>query len=63
MKPNKTKNERQNQAEQAPDLHGAAIINERGQEVPITEKMIQRAFRKLIDAWTVEHKALKRKHC
>lgn len=63
MKPNKTKNERQNQARHKPNLHGAAIINERGEEVPITEKMIQRAFRKLIDAWTVEHQEPKHKPC
>lgn len=29
------------------DFHGAAIIDERGQEIPITEDMIQRAFQEL----------------
>ena len=29
------------------DFHGAAIIDERGREVPITEDMVQRAFEAL----------------
>lgn len=26
-----------------PDFHGAALIDERGREIPITEEMVQRA--------------------
>ena len=29
------------------DFHGAAIIDERGREIPITEDMIQQAFAEL----------------
>ena len=31
------------------DLHGAAIIDENGKEVPITESMLSEAFDKLIE--------------
>ena len=34
-----------------PDLHGASIINESGAEIPITEKMLQKCFKALIEAW------------
>lgn len=30
-----------------PDFHGAAIIDDSGREIPITEAMIQQACRKL----------------
>ena len=33
--------------EQAPDFHGAAIIDEDGNEVPITEDMVKKACDKL----------------
>lgn len=31
-------------------LHGAAIIDEKGKETPITEEMIQKALKKIIQA-------------
>lgn len=33
------------------DFHGAAIIDENGKEVPITEDMIQKACQELSNAW------------
>ena len=33
------------------DFHGAAIIDENGNEIPITEDMIQDACRELSSAW------------
>ena len=35
--------------ETAVDLHSAAIIDENGKEVPITESMLSEAFDKLIE--------------
>lgn len=32
---------------QTADFHGAAIIDQNGREVPITEDMLQKAFKKL----------------
>ena len=32
------------------DFHGAAVIDKNGQEVPITEEMVQKACSKLEDA-------------
>ncbi|MGD8569657.1 MAG: hypothetical protein PVJ39_16350 [Gammaproteobacteria bacterium] len=32
-------------------FNGAAIIDRFGNEIPITEQMVQQAFRTLIDAW------------
>lgn len=37
--------------EAEPDFHGAAIIDEQGREIPITESMVQRACEKLERAW------------
>ena len=34
-----------------PNFYGASIITSTGEEIPITEKMLQQSFRKLIDAW------------
>ena len=42
---------------QAPpiDFHGAAIVGANGEEVPITESMIQRALAQLIRDWEVAY--------
>ena len=42
---------------QAPaiDFHGAAIVAENGEEIPITEAMIQRALAQLIRDWEVAY--------
>ena len=37
------------------DFHGASIIDQNGQEKPITEEMIQKAFSALIKAWEHNH--------
>lgn len=34
---------------QPPDFHGAAVIDEDGNEIPITEDMVQEAFEELED--------------
>ncbi len=34
-------------AKQPPDFHGAAVIDEDGNEIPITEDMVQEAFEEL----------------
>lgn len=34
-----------------PDFHGAAIIDDQGREIPITEQMVQQACSKLDSAW------------
>ena len=34
-----------------PAFHGAALIDEQGREIPITEAMIQEACRRLEQAW------------
>ena len=34
-----------------PDFYGASIVTASGEEIPITEKMLQQSFRKLIEAW------------
>lgn len=39
------------QTKPAPDFHGAALIDERGREIPITEAMVQRACQQLDQAW------------
>lgn len=31
-------------------MHGAAIIDEKGKETPITEEMIQKALKKILQA-------------
>ncbi|MDX1802722.1 MAG: hypothetical protein R3292_01490 [Alcanivorax sp.] len=33
------------------DFHGAAVIDEQGREIPITEAMIQHACERLEQAW------------
>ena len=38
------------------DFHGASIINERGEEIPITEKMVQQACKIFIQQWETAHK-------
>ncbi len=37
------------------DFHGAAIVRENGEEIPITEAMIQRALTQLIRDWEVAY--------
>ena len=34
-----------------PNFYGASIITSSGEEIPITEKMLQQSFRQLIEAW------------
>ena len=36
---------------QEPDFHGAAIIDEQGREIPITENMIRSAIEQLDRNW------------
>ena len=38
-----------------PDLHGASLVTESGQEIPITEAMIQKSLATFIDAWEQDH--------
>jgi hypothetical protein len=38
------------------DFHGASIINETGDEIPITETMVQQACRIYIKQWEMAHK-------
>lgn len=33
------------------DFHGASIINEQGEEIPITENMVQNAMNRYIQQW------------
>jgi len=33
------------------NFHGACIVTESGEEIPITEQMLQKAFNDLISAW------------
>ena len=33
------------------NFHGACIVTESGQEIPITEQMLQKAFNELINVW------------
>jgi len=33
------------------DFHGATVINTAGEEIPITEQMVQQACRQLIQLW------------
>ncbi len=42
------------------DFHGAAIIDEHGREIPITEAMIQQAFQRLENSWYYPARPLKR---
>jgi len=37
------------------DFHGAAIVGENGEEIPITEAMIQRALAQLIKDWEIAY--------
>ena len=39
-----------------PDLHGASIVTASGQEVPITEAMIQESLAVFIRAWERDQK-------
>ncbi|MCC1497140.1 PA1571 family protein [Alcanivorax sp. 1008] len=41
----------QNTSDQTRDFHGAALIDESGREVPITEDMIRRACETLEHGW------------
>ncbi|WP_455208133.1 PA1571 family protein [Kaarinaea lacus] len=34
-----------------PNFHGASIVTESGKEIPITEQMLQKTFKALINAW------------
>jgi len=38
------------------DFHGASVINEAGEEIPITETMVQRACKSFIKQWELAHK-------
>lgn len=40
-----------NASDHAKDFHGAALIDEQGREVPITEEMIRRACETLEHRW------------
>lgn len=40
------------------DFHGASIINEQGEEVPITEAMVQQACQIYIKQWEVAQKSM-----
>ena len=37
-------------SEPSPDFHGAAVLDEDGNEIPITEDMVQEAFEELEEA-------------
>jgi hypothetical protein len=39
------------------DFHGASIINEYGEEIPITESMVQQAFKIYIKQWEIAQKS------
>lgn len=41
-------------------FYGASIVTDSGEEIPITEKMLQRSFSSLIEAW--EKAREKRRH-
>jgi hypothetical protein len=44
----------------AADFHGASIINEQGEEIPITETMIRKACKIFIQQWeTAQQSATK----
>ena len=45
-----------NRQNQQIDFHGASIISDSGEEIPITENMLQQAFQDLISAWEEAHK-------
>lgn len=42
--------EQQRQANARPDFNGAALVDDQGREIPITEDMIQRALAALADS-------------
>jgi hypothetical protein len=46
----------QPQHPEAIDFHGASIINEQGEEIPITESMVQNACKAYIRQWEAEQK-------
>ena len=39
------------------DFHGASIINEQGEEIPITESMVQQACKIYIKQWEMAQKS------
>lgn len=41
------------------NFYGASIVTASGEEIPITEQMLQRSFKVLIDAWENTHSAHK----
>ena len=41
--------QQQRQPEKQPDFHGAALVDEHGREIPITEDMVQQALEALAD--------------
>ncbi|MDA9826145.1 hypothetical protein N9X86_02870 [Porticoccaceae bacterium] len=43
-------NNKQETLPEQPNFNGAAIINEQGEEIPITEEMVQTACEKLDDS-------------
>jgi hypothetical protein len=44
-----------NNTETETDFHGASIVTASGEEIPITEKMLQQSFAILIKAWEKSH--------
>jgi hypothetical protein len=46
-----TSSQQQNRADHNLDFHGAALIDSRGREVPITEDMIRHACEDLEQRW------------
>lgn len=55
MKQADFKQPNKNNFETETDFHGASIVTASGEEVPITEKMLQRSFALLIEAWEKSH--------
>jgi hypothetical protein len=43
----------------APDFHGASIINEHGEEIPITETMVRQACKIYIQQWEIAQQTAK----
>jgi hypothetical protein len=54
-----TRRNRQTTAAALPgiDFHGASIINEQGEEIPITESMVQQACKIYIKQWEMAQKS------
>ena len=54
-----TRRDSQTAAEAVPsiDFHGASIINEQGEEIPITESMVRQACKFYIKQWEMAQKS------